>query len=189
MRHKLLVSMAALAIGIAVASCGENEEPASKHSGSTAPQAQQTPSAQAERSGAEKQPKQSSPAVCSTDLSQSLSSRSSSDGLSDLELAELGLSTDLSQSLSSRSSSDGLSDLELAELGLPTEPNSPGLCSLTSFISSSSNEMPLKLCQPSKHSNHKLAMWRCGIGPSISERAELSAPSATVVEDVKQVSS
>jgi hypothetical protein len=162
MRHKLLVSMAALAIGIAVASCGENEEPASKHSGSTAPQAQQTPSAQAERSGAEKQPKQSSPAVCSTDLSQSLSSRSSS---------------------------DGLSDLELAELGLPTEPNSPGLCSLTSFISSSSNEMPLKLCQPSKHSNHKLAMWRCGIGPSISERAELSAPSATVVEDVKQVSS
>jgi outer membrane biosynthesis protein TonB len=62
MRHKLLVSMAALAIGIAVASCGENEEPASKHSGSTAPQAQQTPSAQAERSGAEKQPKQSTPA-------------------------------------------------------------------------------------------------------------------------------
>ena len=43
MRNKLLAGIAALAIGIGVASCGENEEPASKQSSSKAPEAQQTP--------------------------------------------------------------------------------------------------------------------------------------------------
>ena len=62
MSNKLSISMAALAIGIAVASCGENEGPTSKQSGSTAPEPQQTPSAQAEQPGAEKQAKQSTPA-------------------------------------------------------------------------------------------------------------------------------
>src|SRR6202048_4180005 len=62
MRNKLLAGIAALAIGIGVASCGENEEPASKQSSSKAPEAQQTPSAQVEQPGAEKQAK-SAPAV------------------------------------------------------------------------------------------------------------------------------
>lgn len=42
MRNKLLAGIAALAIGIGVASCGENEEPASKQSSSKAPETQQT---------------------------------------------------------------------------------------------------------------------------------------------------
>ena len=54
MSHKLSIGMAALAIAIAVASCGENEGPTSKQSGS-APEAQQTPSTQAEQPEAEKQ--------------------------------------------------------------------------------------------------------------------------------------
>jgi hypothetical protein len=62
MRNKLWAGIAALAIGIGVASCGENEEPASKQSSSKAPEAQQTPSTQAEQPGAEKQAKQSAPA-------------------------------------------------------------------------------------------------------------------------------
>jgi hypothetical protein len=63
MRNKLLAGIAALAIGIGVASCGENEEPASKQSSSKAPEAQQTPSTQVEQPGAEKQAKQSAPAA------------------------------------------------------------------------------------------------------------------------------
>ena len=54
MRHKLFISMAALTIGTAVVSCGQNEEPASKQSGSTAPEIQQTPSKQAEQPREEK---------------------------------------------------------------------------------------------------------------------------------------
>ena len=42
MSNKLLAGIAALAIGIGVASCGENEEPASKQSSSKAPETQQT---------------------------------------------------------------------------------------------------------------------------------------------------
>src|SRR3984893_7053257 len=42
MRNKLWAGIAALAIGIGVASCGENEEPASKQSSSKAPETQQT---------------------------------------------------------------------------------------------------------------------------------------------------
>jgi Putative peptidoglycan binding domain len=42
MRNKLLAGIAALAIGIGVASCGENEQPASKQSSSKAPETQQT---------------------------------------------------------------------------------------------------------------------------------------------------
>ena len=62
MRNKLLAGIAALAIGIGVASCGENEEPASKQSSSKAPEAQQTPSTQIEQPGGENQAKQSAPA-------------------------------------------------------------------------------------------------------------------------------
>jgi hypothetical protein len=63
MWNKLLVSMAALAIGLAVVSCEKspNEEPAAQKSGSTAPEGQQTQSAQDEQRGAEKQAKQSEP--------------------------------------------------------------------------------------------------------------------------------
>src|ERR1700738_3116644 len=55
MRNKLLAGIAALAIGIGVASCGEHEEPASKQSSSKAPEAQQTTSAQVQQPAAEKQ--------------------------------------------------------------------------------------------------------------------------------------
>jgi len=41
MSNKLLVSITALAIGVGVVSCGQNEEPASKQGGPAAPEAQQ----------------------------------------------------------------------------------------------------------------------------------------------------
>jgi hypothetical protein len=58
MSHKISISMAALGIAIAIASCGENEGPTSKQSGSTVPEPQQTPSTQPQ----EKRAKQDTPA-------------------------------------------------------------------------------------------------------------------------------
>ena len=61
MRNKLLLTVTLLAIGIAVAACEKtpSEQPAASQNGSTAPERQQTESAQPEQPRVEKQGKQS----------------------------------------------------------------------------------------------------------------------------------
>ena len=95
--------------------------------------------------------------------------------------------SDIRQGLPCCPSGYGFFNLKPTEFRFTAEPYSPCLCSLASFICSSSDQVPFKSRQATQNSNHKLPM-HCGcIGPSVSKGTELSACPANLIQDIEEI--
>ena len=102
-------------------------------------------------------------------------------------MADVVASADLGQGFSSLPSRQGFEHFMAAELELPTKAYPSGLRSLSAFVGSRTDQLPLEFSKAAKHGQHQPAVRGCGVGPRISQRSETRASLPHRIEDVEEV--